>query len=84
MLVQSAFETSADWKRISDEIQATLDVEDGGIDGMMLGLRWSESLRFQTTSSRTSSLAINRENDEHDPSHNVSYATKNGYEVPVS
>ena len=37
MLVQSAFKTSADWKRISDEIRATLDVEDGGIDGMMLG-----------------------------------------------
>ena len=35
-------------------------------------------------SSRTSSLAVNRENDEHDPSHNVSYATRNGYEVPVS
>ena len=35
-------------------------------------------------SSRTSSLAINRENDEHDPSHNVSYATRNGHEVSMS
>ena len=35
-------------------------------------------------SSRTSSLAINLENDEHDPSHNVSYATKIGPEVSMS
>ena len=35
-------------------------------------------------SSRTSSLAINRENDEHDPSHNVSYATMKSFEVPAS
>ena len=34
-------------------------------------------------SSRTSSLAINRENDEHDPSHNVSYATINDTEASM-
>ena len=37
MLVQSAFATSNDWKRISKEIQSTLDVDDGGIEGMLLG-----------------------------------------------
>ncbi len=37
MLVQSAFATSTDWQRISKEIQSTLDVDDGGIEGMLLG-----------------------------------------------
>ena len=37
MLVQSAFATAEDWKRISEEIQSTLDVEDGGIEGLLLG-----------------------------------------------
>ena len=37
MLVQSAFQSSEDWKRISKEIQASLDVEDGGIEGLLLG-----------------------------------------------
>ena len=37
MLVQSAFQSSEDWKRISQEIQASLDVEDGGIEGLLLG-----------------------------------------------
>lgn len=37
MLVQSAFASSDDWKRISKEIQSTLDVDDGGIEGMLLG-----------------------------------------------
>ena len=37
MLVQSAFQSSEDWNRISQEIQASLDVEDGGIEGLLLG-----------------------------------------------
>ena len=37
LLVQSAFETAESWKQISKEIQATLDVEDGGIEGLLLG-----------------------------------------------
>ena len=37
LLVQSAFETANDWKAISKEIQNTLDVEDGGIEGLLLG-----------------------------------------------
>ncbi len=37
MLVQSAYATAEDWKRISEQIQTTLDAEDGGIEGMMLG-----------------------------------------------
>lgn len=37
MLVQSAYATADDWKRISELIQTTLDAEDGGIEGMMLG-----------------------------------------------
>lgn len=37
LLVQSAFETADDWKTISKEIQTTLDVEDGGIEGLLLG-----------------------------------------------
>lgn len=37
MLVQSAYATADDWKRISEQIQTTLDAEDGGIEGMMLG-----------------------------------------------
>ena len=37
MLVQSAFHSAADWKRISKEIQSSLDVEDGGIEGLLLG-----------------------------------------------
>ncbi|MBN29652.1 MAG: hypothetical protein CMB34_03185 [Euryarchaeota archaeon] len=37
MLVQSAFASADDWKRISKEIQSTLDVDDGGIEGMLLG-----------------------------------------------
>ena len=37
MLVQSAFHSSEDWKRISTEIQKNLDVEDGGIVGLLLG-----------------------------------------------
>jgi len=37
MLVQSAFASESDWRRISSEIQTTLDVEDGGIEGLLLG-----------------------------------------------
>jgi hypothetical protein len=37
MLVQSAFLSEKDWRRISSEIQSTLDVEDGGIEGLLLG-----------------------------------------------
>ncbi len=37
MLVQSAFHSSEDWKRISTEIHKSLDVEDGGIEGLLLG-----------------------------------------------
>ena len=37
LLVQSAFETANDWKAISKEIQNTLDVEEGGIEGLLLG-----------------------------------------------
>ena len=37
MLVQSAFHTAEDWKRISQEIQSSLDVDDGGIEGLLLG-----------------------------------------------
>lgn len=37
MLVQSAFHTAEDWKRISKEIQGGLDAEDGGIEGLLLG-----------------------------------------------
>jgi hypothetical protein len=37
LLVQSAFESSEDWKTISNLIQKTLDVEDGGIEGLLLG-----------------------------------------------
>ena len=37
MLVQSAFVSEKDWRRISSEIQSTLDVEDGGIEGLLLG-----------------------------------------------
>ena len=37
MLVQSAFQSSEDWKRISQEIMASLDVEDGGIEGLLFG-----------------------------------------------
>ena len=37
LLVQSVFESPDDWKRISDLVQATLDKEDGGIEGLLLG-----------------------------------------------
>ena len=37
MLIQSAFHSAQDWKRISEEIQSVLDVEDGGIEGLLLG-----------------------------------------------
>lgn len=37
LLVQSAFHSAEDWKRISNEIQGSLDVEDGGIEGLLLG-----------------------------------------------
>ena len=37
MLVQSAFVSAADWKRVSTEIQTVMDVEDGGIEGLLLG-----------------------------------------------
>ncbi len=37
LLVQSAFATAQDWKKISETIQSTLDVEDGGIEGLLLG-----------------------------------------------
>lgn len=37
LLVQSAFQSADDWKRISREIQATLDADDGGIEGLLLG-----------------------------------------------
>lgn len=37
MLLQSAYQSSQDWKRISEEIQNSLDVEDGGIEGLLLG-----------------------------------------------
>jgi hypothetical protein len=37
LLVQSVFQSSTDWKRISELIQSTLDAEDGGIDGLLLG-----------------------------------------------
>ena len=37
LLVQSAFHTAEDWKRISQEIQSSLDVDDGGIEGLLLG-----------------------------------------------
>ena len=37
MLVQSAFVSEQAWRQISSEIQATLDKEDGGIEGLLLG-----------------------------------------------
>ena len=37
VLVQSAFHSAGDWKRISKDIQETLDVEDGGIEGLLMG-----------------------------------------------
>lgn len=37
MLVQSAFVSEEAWRTISTEIQNTLDVEDGGIEGLLLG-----------------------------------------------
>ena len=37
LLVQSAFKSAEDWRKISETIQATLDVEDGGIEGLLLG-----------------------------------------------
>ena len=37
LLVQSAFHSAEDWKRISKEIQGSLDDEDGGIEGLLLG-----------------------------------------------
>ncbi len=37
MLVQSAYVSESSWRRISEEIQKTLDVEDGGIEGLLLG-----------------------------------------------
>ena len=37
MLVQAAVVSEKDWRRISSEIQSTLDVEDGGIEGLLLG-----------------------------------------------
>ena len=37
MLVQSAFVSEEAWRLISNEIQNTLDSEDGGIEGLLLG-----------------------------------------------
>ncbi len=37
LLVQSAFNTADDWKYISEAIRTTLDAEDGGIEGLLLG-----------------------------------------------
>ena len=37
MLVQSAFVSEEAWRNISTEIQKTLDAEDGGIEGLLLG-----------------------------------------------
>ena len=37
MLVQSAFVSEVAWRNISTEIQKTLDAEDGGIEGLLLG-----------------------------------------------
>lgn len=37
LLVQSAYASKEDWQRISSEIQSTLDRDDGGIEGLLLG-----------------------------------------------
>ena len=37
MLVQSAFVSEGAWRIISSEIKDTLDAEDGGIEGLLLG-----------------------------------------------
>ena len=37
MLVQSAYVSEGAWRIISTEIQNTLDAEDGGIEGLLLG-----------------------------------------------
>ncbi len=37
LLVQSAFTTPEAWKRISNEIKKSLDVQDGGIETLLLG-----------------------------------------------
>ena len=37
MLIQSVYASEADWKRISKMVQSNLDVEDGGIEGLLLG-----------------------------------------------
>ncbi len=37
MLVQSAFVSEQAWRKISSDIQNTLDQEDGGIEGLLLG-----------------------------------------------
>jgi len=37
MLIQSVFESSDDWRRISELVQSNLDSEDGGIEGLLLG-----------------------------------------------
>ena len=37
MLVQSAFVSALDWKRVSTEIQTVMDAKDGGIEGLLLG-----------------------------------------------
>ena len=51
MLVQSAFQTADDWKRISKEIQSSLDVDDGGIEGLLLGPPWLEYSKYPTMNS---------------------------------
>jgi len=37
LLIQSVFDSAASWKRISDLIQTTMDTEDGGLEGLLLG-----------------------------------------------
>ena len=37
MLIQSVYASEADWKRISKMVQSNLDVEDGGVEGLLLG-----------------------------------------------
>ncbi len=37
LLVQSIYQSQAEWKAISEMIQTTFDTEDGGIESLLLG-----------------------------------------------
>ena len=75
MLVQSAFVSAADWKRVSTEIQTVMDAEDGGIEGLLLGPPLVRMFEIPNEELKTWVSLRMGDFACHLTSHNVSYAT---------